>query len=319
MEKINKIKKYLLDKKWLTGIDNIIFMAAGEYNENYKVQTKIGNYVFRINRGSQLNINNQIEYEYNVLKSLEKSSVTPKAIFYDNIDSIEYFNGGVMLMEFINGRPLEYDKDLEKASYVFYKVHSQLIPKKIIIQKEPLKDIAKESLNMINKYQFNDMENVKILLLKYYEKMIKLSDNVNGIFQNEEMCIVNTEVNSQNFIINDENPFLVDWEKAVVSYRYQDLGHFLVSTTTLWKSDYKYSIQEKKHFLKLYKNYTGILFSLEELFEKTVLLEKIILLRALSWCYMAYYEYIHTQRNIKNMDTFKKIKFYLDEAECFLK
>ena len=45
----------------------------------------------------------------------------------------------------------------------------------------------------------------------------------------------------------------MDWEKAVVSQRHQDLGHFLVPTTTLWKTDVVLQPDEKQRFLSLYK------------------------------------------------------------------
>jgi hypothetical protein len=53
--------------------------------------------------------------------------------------------------------------------------------------------------------------------------------------------------------------------------------------------------------------------------ERTAAMEMAIVLRAFSWCYMAYYEYIHLPRPIKNMKTFKKIRDYLRGAQWFLK
>ena len=47
-------------------------------------------------------------------------------------------------------------------------------------------------------------------------------------------------------------------------------------------------------------------------------MEEIILLRAMSWCYMAYHEYTTADRNLVHSDTFDKIVAYLNEAECFL-
>ena len=132
------------------------------------------------------------------------------------------------------------------------------------------------------------------------------------------LVMVNTEVNSGNFLVSDAGAFLVDWEKAVVSYRYQDLGHFLVPTTTLWKSDYVYTEEEKLEFLRAYKEQLGLNIEIKTLFEKTKLLERTILLRALSWCYMAYYEYTREERTLRNEDTFAKIRDYLNDIESLL-
>jgi hypothetical protein len=47
-------------------------------------------------------------------------------------------------------------------------------------------------------------------------------------------------------------------------------------------------------------------------------MERVILLRALSWCYMAYHEYTGKSRALTCDVTFSKIVSYLDEAQCFL-
>jgi hypothetical protein len=111
----------------------------------------------------------------------------------------------------------------------------------------------------------------------------------------------------------------VDWEKAVISFRYQDLAHFIIPTTTLWKSDFRFTPDQRIHFLKLYYNLILPGVSFEALEFKTTLLEKTILLRALSWCFMAWYEYTGSQRTLTHDTTFNKIKSYLENIECFLK
>ena len=115
-----------------------------------------------------------------------------------------------------------------------------------------------------------------------------------------------------------ERAYLVDWEKAVVSYRYQDLGHFVVPTTTLWKSNYVYSEEEKLSFIRHYARNSDLDLDLKELFEKMKILERTILLRALSWCFMAYYEYTQADRKLRNEDTFEKIRDYLNDIESLL-
>jgi len=84
MPQSEKIKVYLTESGWLSGVKEVSHLASGEYNENYLVYSSEGRTVFRINHGSQLFINNQIEYEFTVLKSLEKSGVTPCPLFYDS-------------------------------------------------------------------------------------------------------------------------------------------------------------------------------------------------------------------------------------------
>jgi thiamine kinase-like enzyme len=168
------------------------------------------------------------------------------------------------------------------------------------------------------RYSDHPLIKEKVLLLRYHEKILTLSENTRDYFTNEELCIVNTEVNSGNFIVQPGKTYLVDWEKAVISYRYQDLGHFLVPTTTLWKSNYVYSEEEKLQFIQNYIHQLGFGLDVEETFEKTKVLERTILLRAISWCFMAYYEYTREDRTLRNSDTFAKIRDYLNGIESLL-
>lgn len=312
-----RIRSFLERSGWVSQADRVEFLAAGEYNENYLVVSGGLRYVFRINHGSQLGLENQIEYEFHVLKSVEASGVTPKAFHFDPIP--RELDGGVLLMEYIEGNPFEYRRDGGKAAFVFSRVHALPADKRLVVQSDPVRDIAEESLVLLNRYGDHPLQGEKARLLGYHDRVLRMGEETRRLFENETLCIVNTEVNSGNFIVNGERAWLVDWEKAVVSLRYQDLGHFLAPTTTLWKTSHTYSKGEKRDFLSRYSRLLGLEADLEEIVSKTEILEKTILLRALSWCFMAYYEYTRMERTIKNRDTFEKIKGYLDGIEWLLK
>lgn len=316
LDMTEKIRGYLRSSNWLDKVTNVEFLAAGEYNENYLTETRNSKYVFRINHGSQLGLLNQIEYEYNALKAVENSKVTPKALEYDLIPP--EFEGGVLLMEYLPGKILNYRDNWKDAARIFAKIHELPICSDLIIQTNPIDDIASESLGMIERFPKHPLKYDKEKLLKYHEKITTLGTKILPQFKDDHLCIVNTEVNSGNFLIESDSGYLVDWEKAVVSYRYQDLGHFLVQTTTRWKSDYVYTKQEKKLFLKYYLEQLSEDINFETVLLLTESLEKTIRLRALSWCYMAYYEYNSDNRSLKNEYTFNKIKEYLDQIDNLL-
>ncbi|WP_250645454.1 aminoglycoside phosphotransferase family protein [Salidesulfovibrio onnuriiensis] len=310
--------------KWLSvaGPAAISFLAAGEYNENYLVHSSQGQFVFRINHGSQLGLDNQIQYEFQVLEAVYGSGVTPRPLYWLLDPEQESLGDGVMLMEFLPGRPLDYDRDADEAARIFARVHSQPEDARLLVQRNPVLDIARESRVLIDRYALDHpLENRRSLLLEYHDRVLGWGEEAERLFAGEPLVIVNTEVNSHNFLIDDSGPdkrgYLVDWEKAVVSCRYQDLGHFLVPTTTLWKSDRRYSQQEKKAFLEQYLSETGLECCIEEMAYKTDILENTILLRAMAWCFMAFYEYTREDRVLKNEYTFKKITQYLNEMECF--
>lgn len=341
MDKKQNIVRYLKNSGWLEQLGcrnphDVAFLASGEYNENWIVtalpanadgSTSTGSkhYVFRINHGSQLGLsNNQITYEFNILNALKESHVTPVPYFEDATagDKDSAFDRGVLLMEYLPGIPLEYTKDLSHAAHIFASVHTQPVPdgNKFIKQADPVADIVQESRGLLARFDDHPKTTVRQALERYSEKITKLGEQYAPAFLNEQQLIVNTEVNSGNFIINRENntAHLVDWEKAVISCRYQDLGHFLAPVTTLWKTDFLASPDHKHKFLTLYKEQSGIHQTLEELTTLTNVLEQTIILRGLSWCYMAWYEYTQQNRSIKNNDTFATIERYLDNIEWFL-
>jgi len=293
-ERTHQIDSFLREHGWTEGDFTVDFLAAGEYNENYLVTAPAQRTVFRINHGSQLNLDHQIAYEFAVLENIAPSGVTPLPLHV--CASHRFFPRGAMLMSYIPGRHLDYRTDLRAAAECFARVHTVTYDHTtgpLIVQADPILDIR-----------------------AYLERVRRLADCAS--FVGESPCIVNTEVNSGNFLVNDRRVRLVDWEKAVASYRYQDLGHFLVPTTTLWKSDFRFDAVSRRRFLQDYHDAAAPPVGIDELDARTALLEKTILLRAFSWVYMAYVEYTNGARSLVNSDTFATIQRYLNEVETFL-
>lgn len=316
-DNLEQIRRFLADAGWVENILSISFLAAGEYNANYLVATQGDRFVLRINHGSQLGLGrDQIAYEYKVLQALETSGVTPVPLACH--PSPEPLGGGALLMTYLPGQPLVYERDLERAAHVFGRVHTVPVPTGLVVQADPVRDIARESDGLINRFADHPLEKERDQIRAYHDSVLALADQTRSLFEGEALCLVNTEVNSGNFLISDAGAFLVDWEKAVASYRYQDLGHFMVPTTTLWKSDTVLGPEERKRFLVAYREAACPDMDLDDLIQKSRLMEKTILLRALSWCFMAWYEYTQTERPLQNRDTFAKINQYLADIPWIL-
>lgn len=314
---LDRIRAFLSQRRWVDRPEEITFLAAGEYNANYLVSGAGGRYVLRINHGSQLGLGeDQIAYEYRVLEALSTSGVTPQPLACH--PHPEPLGGGALLMSFLPGKPLTYQRDLEPAAHIFARVHTVRAPEGLVVQADPVRDIARESRGLLNRFPDHPLKKERDRIKAYHDTVIDLADHTRTLFDDETLCIVNTEVNSGNFLIGDAGAYLVDWEKAVVSYRYQDLGHFMVPTTTLWKSDTVLTPDEKKRFLAAYRHRACPDIDLDILITKTRVLEKAILLRALSWCFMAWYEYTQTERPLNNSDTFAKINQYLADIPWIL-
>ncbi len=316
-ERRKQVGDFLHAQRWIDGDFDVAFLAAGEYNENYLVESADGRTVFRINHGSQLDLENQIAYEFAVLDLVAPSGVTPLPLRL--CASHPAFPRGAMLMTFIPGRPLDYRTDLGEAAECFARVHA--VPYDhttgpLLVQADPILDIVAECRGLLARFDDHPLPESGRTIRAYLECVRELADHAS--FAGESLCIVNTEVNSGNFLVSDQGVRLVDWEKAVASFRYQDLGHFLVPTTTLWKTDFRFDPGTRRQFLQDYHKAAAPPIGIDELDERTSLLEKTILLRAFSWVYMAYAEYTSGARPLTNPDTFATIQAYLDEVETFL-
>ena len=316
-DKLEQVQQFLSDTAWVATPFSVSFLAAGEYNANYLIASGVRQYVLRINHGSQLGLgDDQISYEFNVLTALADSGVTPKPLAcHPRPDPL---GGGALLMEFLPGCPLDYRRDLEKAARIFARIHTVPVPDGLIVQADPVSAIAEESFGLLHRFADHPLKKEQAQILSYHDTILALAAKTRHLFEAEPLCLVNTEVNSGNFLISPDRACLVDWEKAVISCRYQDLGHFMVPTTTLWKTDIVLTPAEKKTFLQTYHRHACPDMPFADLMEKTRVMEQTILLRALSWCFMAWYEYTQTDRPLQNPETFAKIKQYLADIPWIL-
>lgn len=315
----NKIYEYMkynqLNREMNLGEEyKVKFLAQGEYNINFTVEGCNKKYVFRVNTGSQIASENQIRYEYEALRNLEISGVTPRVYYVD--DSKKELNYGILIMEFLEGKPLEYHKDLNSAAEIFSKIHSIDTTgnnfKNLIIEENIFTERIKEAKRLLKDF-FQSPKistELKVFFYVFIEWAEKNKDAEKYFLENKWHVVNNTEVNSSNFIIGREKSYLIDWEKPVISDPCQDLTQFLAPTTTLWKTDYILSKKEKEEFFRAYVS--GLKDKDKNIRERVELYTPFLYLRALSWCAYAYLEYQKEDKEIKNMDTYNKIKQYLD-------
>ena len=314
---IDDISRYIKDGNLKGSVDlerefKISFLAQGEYNKNYVLEDSKNKYVFRVNTGSQIGVANQIEYEYNALKRLEESGYTPRTHFVDG--SKKQLDYGILIMDYLEGKPLNYRRDLHKAAEIFSGIHSLEVKRgdfdRFITENYIFSDRLKEADNLLKK--FWESPHVDLKTKNFFEKYLSwCNENASQeryFIEDPWKAINNTEVNSHNFIIGPEKSYLIDWEKPVISDPCQDITQFLAPTTTLWKADTLLSHEEIEGFYKEYeRGMPG-----KNIRDRVRMYTPYLYLRALSWCAYAYVEYQDPNKTIKNPDTYKKIKEYLD-------
>jgi aminoglycoside phosphotransferase (APT) family kinase protein len=291
------------------------FLAQGEYNINYLISDGEEKYVLRVNLGSQMHLDDQIGYEFSALKTLAPSGVTPRPFYLDN--SKEKIDYGLLVMEYLPGRHLEYRKDLKDAAKVFAKIHKLDSSKaeRLIKEEKPLTAIWNECDTLLNKYLNSEIAvpEVKNFLIKMKSDLDKKKEKETELMDLFPTAIVNTEVNSNNFIINDKYnlAYLVDWEKPLITTPLQDLSHFMAPTTTLWKTNFIFNQGEEEEFLHHYLKERGMDSNYHEVKSALKIFNQFSAMRGISWSAMAWVEYQSNDREIKNKDTFETMDSYL--------
>ncbi|MBE6922213.1 MAG: aminoglycoside phosphotransferase family protein [Ruminococcaceae bacterium] len=286
-------------------------LGQGEYNLNYVFTHPISSkkLVLRINTGSQMHLEDQISYEFSALEGLAVSGRTPKPI-------VCFPEQGMLVMEYLPGRALRYETDMSIAAQILADIHSTPIPasSRLVRPEAPALAIYQECLEMVQHYYDWEAADPQVIsLLKTLVAEIgklPLSEPSDA-----PACMVNTELNSGNFLINEGGQsYLVDWEKPLISEPAQDLGHFLAPTTTFWKTDVILTPEQVKQFAADYVAAVGDRMDCSTLPARLPLYFTVTCLRGVTWCAMAYREYCQPGRQLTNSDTFHKLKAYLEPA-----
>ncbi|MCI5747493.1 MAG: aminoglycoside phosphotransferase family protein [Eubacterium pyruvativorans] len=298
-------------------------LAQGEYNRNFRFRHPVTGkeLLLRVNCGSQMHLEHQIEYESHALELLAPSGRTPRVLYTDG--SKRYTDHGVSVMEYLPGRPLDYHRDLERAAGVLADVHSVPLPgpSGLIEPADPLRAVLEECEEMLRVYLNSDLpplsgkRKIRELLDLAWERYHR-TNRTGGA-----RCIVNTELNNTNFLMAEEpdgpaggRDWLIDWEKPLWSDPAQDIAHFLVPTTTFWKTDVILSPGETADFLTAYEASVSDRIDLTGLRERLGVFMPVTCMRGVTWCAMAWVQYQKEEKELSNDSTRRKLEAYLSDS-----
>jgi aminoglycoside phosphotransferase (APT) family kinase protein len=312
------------------GALSVVPLAQGEYNMNYLVRRGGGGadpeqaWVFRVNVGTQIGRADQILYEHRTLSALADSGVTPRPFFVD--DSRSRLPQGVLLMQYLPGGALDYRRDLAAAGRLFARLHEHgaegsaavddAAREHLIVEQSPLAQTLDECRELLAVYQDSELADPELRrffaeLLAWAEQAAPAGDR--AFAADPWRCVINTEVNSGNFIANRQagTLHLVDWEKALLGDPSQDLSHFAVPTTTLWKTDVRLDASARATLLEAYRGALGDRHLADTIIERVRRRDPFNCLRGISWSAMAWIRYQQGDHALRNADTFRTISQYL--------
>jgi len=289
-------------------------LGQGEYNLNYRTCHPVTGrqLVLRINTGSQMHLPDQIGYEFAALQALQPSGRTPRPLFCDG--SRAHVPYGILVMEWLPGGPLDYHRDMDTAAAILADIHSLPVPAEssLLRPAHPARAIYEECLQMVEHYFTWQQADRQVCAL--LEELIREIGRLPLAEPSDApTCMVNTELNSGNFLITPGGPgYLVDWEKPLLSEPAQDLGHFLAPTTTFWKTDVILTPRQVRSFVDRYVSAVAGRMDCATLPHRLPLFFTVTCLRGVTWCAMALREYSQPGRTLTNADTRKKLLAYMD-------
>ena len=301
-EMLPRVEEYLYSRDWhdvpvMHGRKfSVTPLAQGEYNLNYLIASDSINLVFRVNIGTQIDRDDQIDYEYRALDLLKESGVTPRPHFVD--DTRQFFDRGILIMDFLPGEALDYTRDLELAADLFAGIHQiEVKPEEnhLIREDAPLSLIFEECFGLLQQYFDSNLADPDIrqylIDLRNWAETARINEKYYQ--QDPWPCIINTEVNSGNFIVNREieTIHLVDWEMPRWGDPSQDLSHFCSPLTTLWKTDWRMSPAQKQNFIESYSQLINDRHLRDTLPDRMRLRDPFVYLRGISWSAMGWVAY----------------------------
>jgi aminoglycoside phosphotransferase (APT) family kinase protein len=294
-------------------------LAQGEYNLNFLVGQNGFHWVLRVNSRSEIGLSNadQISMEYETLSLLAPSGVAPQPYFLDA--SQTHLPHGVLGISFFPGEHLDYQRDLTAAAQLMARYHQLKIPpEQVHLRREdhPLTQTFQHCQEMLSVYLAADLADPD--LSNYLQEVLDWADGARHreayFLRDPWQCLVNTEVNNTNWIVNRTTQaiHLVDWDKPLWGDPSQDLSHFRVPTTTLWKTDQRLSPMDVTQMMTAYKAALNDAHLRDTIEERTRLHDPFNCLRAVTWSAMAWVQYQHEEHLVRNADTFRKLQLYTD-------
>lgn len=294
-------------------------LAQGEHNANYWfAHPATGErYVLRFNYISQLELVDQVGYEYAVLEELAPSRCTPKPLYADN--SRRYAPRGVLVMEYVGGQMLDFEDSaqLSCAAKMLADVHA-VVPHQsgaLLRPGDALADLIAECERMYALYEASPLADpvVKGYIQRFFDKAREqLAIKPDPAEYNH---IISTEMVSAHFLIDDDarSGHIVDWEKAIVGEATRDVAYFLAPTTTIWDTDFIFTPDARDAFVEEYWDAVAGRFErgcFDARFDAYTMGN---CLRGMTWSAMAWVQYHDPAHPLKNAKTFEKLKVYLSK------
>jgi aminoglycoside phosphotransferase (APT) family kinase protein len=224
--KLNKYKVEQICKKLNENLIRFSFLARGNHNSNYLLETIKNKYVIRVEDNQQFK---NLKKEFEFFK-IAKSGLGPKVILFDASHKI--ISNDYLIEEFIDGKhPSERnptDDFIVQMARWLKKLHKTTKKSsKPYLLRTKIKPYYKNYL----KYKDNikDKE-LKEKLSYYISKALKILEKNNTIFANRKtISLLHNDTSSGNIFFKPGYVCLIDWEFVNYGLPERELVYFLDS------------------------------------------------------------------------------------------
>lgn len=197
-----------------------------------------------------------LEYlqQINIEQQLQASSLEPT----------EDFPYTVLITNYLEGEPLDYSRNhLQKCAQTLVQLHrlptiagyevDRLLPTLPVVERSltlfyhEAKDYAQPYLDSPD----TDPNIVEMLYAVLDKAQSRLSAE-QLLETYPHRCLVHNDHTYENWVINDRQAYLIDWEWAEIGSPAGDLGHFLSPVTIRRRQNYRLPAADRAFFLQCY-------------------------------------------------------------------
>lgn len=322
-------------------------LGEGEHNRNFlfcdpETQTR---YVLRVNVLPQPFHENQVRYEFDALRALERSGRTPKPLYLDEGASAPAH--GALVISFCEGDELDFDhlrpKDIERVARILADVHSVPVAPDCPLYRptDPMRALFDECVERFEAYRASAYEDARIT--RWAERFLSRASRALDEAPRAAAgaSIVNTETLPSHFLLphgteapngNDakgaspgkEPGFFVDWERPVIGEPAQDVAYFVSPTTTFWDSEFLFPADDVDAFVEQYWRAVDGRIPRDGFDARLSAWRMMTALRSVTWCCRALIRYAGATGAHTTDKTAQKLPVYLSdefmeriEKDCF--
>jgi len=262
---------HLRDRGLCSQQDTLSLFAHGEANVIFRLNSDrlIRVAVNSPNQRFEGDFTRLTAFESKILNYLKGTGLTQELIT-EQLQSSNDFPYTYLMTDYLSGQPMDYSRrHLQQCAQTLAKLHrlpeqpgyenvQQLTPEVEEVT-QPLTLFFQESQNYAQPYfeaseaEPEIIEMLQSVLAKAEQRLS--SESLLATYPHQ--CLVHGDHTYENWVINDEHAYLIDWEWAEIGSPAGDLGHFLSPVTIQRFHDYQMPAADQQFFLEAYYQALG--------------------------------------------------------------